>query len=319
MSAFSTADLPESRQVELWERHNATALIGLDVRTAGPLRATEFNVRLPQVDLARVAGSGHVVARTADRIGRDPADAVAVYLTLRGDAWFSHRGSTYSLRPGAILICETDQPFERGFTRGLEELVVKVPHTAFEERTGARSPRTPVIAAFARRGSGGARVSGRGDQYAAALARQVGRATRAERPVPADEHTVLDLVAVLAAGQHAAGPAAHRAAACSFIEEHLTDQGLGADQVAAATGISARQLSRVFAADGTSVPRHILSRRLQLGYAMLASPGSAGQAGISTVADVAARCGFGSASYFSHVFRERFGQRASEVLRERRR
>jgi AraC-like DNA-binding protein len=125
---------------------------------------------------------------------------------------------------------------------------------------------------------------------------------------------VLDLVAVLAAGTDAALATAHRAAARCYIEEHLTSPGLGAEQIAAAIGISERQLSRVFAADGASVPRHVLARRLQLAYSMLAAgpgaePGAAGE----TVADAAARCGFTSAAYFSHVFRQHFGVRASDV------
>jgi AraC-like DNA-binding protein len=82
--------------------------------------------------------------------------------------------------------------------------------------------------------------------------------------------------------------------------------------VAAAVGISARHLSRVFADGGTSVPRHVLSRRLELAHAMLADPASAGP----TVAEVAAACGFTSVTYFSHAFRQRFGQRAGEVRRE---
>ena len=45
--AFSTVGLPASRRVELWETHNATALIGLDVQASEPLVATELNVRLP--------------------------------------------------------------------------------------------------------------------------------------------------------------------------------------------------------------------------------------------------------------------------------
>ena len=101
---------------------------------------------------------------------------------------------------------------------------------------------------------------------------------------------------------------AHRAAARSYIEEHLTDPGLGAGQIAAAIGISERQLSRVFAADGTSVPRLILSRRLQLARLVLSSEAV-------TVADVAARCGFTSVTYFSHAFRSHFGERASDVRR----
>ena len=64
--------------------------------------------------------------RTKKVIERSPTDAIAVYLTLRGDAWFECADRTYALRPGNILVSETDQPFARGFKRGLEELVVKV-------------------------------------------------------------------------------------------------------------------------------------------------------------------------------------------------
>jgi AraC-like DNA-binding protein len=303
-TVFSTAGLPAARRVELWETHNATALIGLDVDATEPLEATELNVQLPQVQLARVAGTPHAVRRTAAVIERSPADAIAVYLTLRGDASFSYPDGTRVLRPGNILVWETDRPFGREFARGLEELVVKVPRAALAGRCEVPRLREPVIATL---GAGG----GNG-QHARALARMTGRATRASRPLPASAGTVLDLVAVLAAGRAAAPATAHRAAARCYVEEHLTDPKLGADQVARAIGISERQLSRVFAAAGTSVPRHILSRRLRLAYSLL----SGGSGGDRTVADIAAQCGFTSVTYFSHAFRAHFGQRASDIRRE---
>jgi AraC-like DNA-binding protein len=307
-TVFSTVGLPGARRVELWETHNATALIGLDVHARDSLEATELNVRLPQIQLARVVASAHAVERTADVIDHSPADAIAVYLTLRGDAWFADRDGTRSLRPGNMLICETDQPFARGFTRGLEELVIKVPRAVWVARTGAAFPHGPAIGAF-----------GGQDPYGQSLARVVGRAARKQRAVPAEENLVLDLVAALAAGRNTARTAAHRAAAKSFIEEHLTDASLGAGQVAAAIGISERQLSRIFAADGTSVPRHILARRLQLAYSILShGTASHGEGGTETVADVAARCGFTSVTYFSHVFRAHFGERASTIGRSTR-
>ncbi len=293
-TVFSTVGLPAARRVELWETHNATALIGLDVRATTALEATELNVQLAEVRLARVSGTAHVVERTPEVIDRSPADAIAVYLTLRGDAWFRHADGAHRLRPGDALICETDQPFARGFTRGLEELVVKVPRAALP---GVGRLPKPVITTF-----------GAHDQYARALAAMAGRAARTERALPADEATVLDLVTVLAGGRAAPMAAAHRATARSYIEEHLTSPGLGAGQVAAATGISERQLSRVFAADGTSGPRYILSRRLRLAHSILSREPIA-------VADVAARCGFTSVTYFSHVFRDHFGERASDIRR----
>lgn len=133
--------------------------------------------------------------------------------------------------------------------------------------------------------------------------------------MPADERTVLDLVAVLADQGAAAPGRAHRAAVRFYIEEQLTDPRLGAEQVAAAIGISERQLSRVFAADSTSIPRHILSRRLDLAYSMLLSAVNGDRA--ETVADIAARRGFTSVTYFSHAFRQRFAQRARDIRGQR--
>jgi AraC-like DNA-binding protein len=298
--AFSTSGLPAARRVELWETHNATALIGLDVQASEPLSATELNLHMPRVDLARVRGSAHVVRRTRNVIERSPANAIAVYLTLRGDAWFECADRTYALRPGNVLVCDTDLPFARGFRHGLEELVVKADRGALP---GIPRLGRPVIASF--------HDNGAADRYARALAVITSRAARTEQSLPADESTVLDLIAVLTGGRAAAPAAAHRAAARSYIEEHLTNPGLGAADVAAAIGISERQLSRVFAADGTSIPRHILSRRLHLAYTLL----SADRATPGTVADIAARCGFTSVTYFSHVFRQFFGHRAAEVRR----
>ena len=313
---FSTAGLPAARRVERWESHNADALIGLDVRAPGPLDATEVNVQLPEARLARVRACAHSVERTAAVIDRSPADSVAVYLTLRGPASFASADGTRELRPGDALVCATDRPFARGFARGLEELVVTVPCDALGRRAGIAPVSRPAITSFAAGAAAGgaARPLPGAGQYARALARLTGRATGPGPVAPPDENTLLDLVAVLAAGRDAALATAHRAAAHCHIEEHLTDPGLSADQVAAAVGISERQLSRVFAADGTSVPRHILTRRLRLAYAILAAPPARGEPA-ATVADVAARCGFTSANYFSHVFRRHFGLRAGDLLR----
>lgn len=301
---FSTAGLPDASRVELWERHNATALIGLSCRTTGPgaLQATELNLPVGDVQLARVVGSSHVVERTQRVIRSSPADAIAVYATLRGDAWFEHAAGLQTLRPGHVLIADADQPFSRGFAHGLEELAIKVPRKAFTDSTGLTSLRSPVVVSFAEGGN----------RYAKALVAAADRATRTHHAIPADERTILGLIAVVATGGDAIPAVAHRAAACSFIDAHLPDRALTASQVAAAIGISERHLSRIFAAEGTSVPQHVLCRRLHLAYSMLADPADVEQ----TVAEVAFRCGFMSATYFSRVFREYFGQRAGDVRRQ---
>jgi AraC-like DNA-binding protein len=272
-----------------------------------------------------VTGSAHSVERTRDLILRCPSDSVAVFLTLRGEARFTADGVALERRRGDALAWEADRPFTRTFARGLEELVVTIPWAELAARSELTALAGPVITSFgAPPAAGSARFgrsagatgsaglagpagSGPPDQHARALARIAGRATRAEHPLRPDERTVLDLVTAIAAGPRSASGAAHRAAARSYIDEHLTDPGLGAAEIAAAACISERQLSRLFAADGGSVPGHVLGRRLELARAILSAPAA------PTVAEVAARCGFTSASYFSHAFRQHFGHRAGDL------
>ncbi|TDP94848.1 helix-turn-helix domain-containing protein [Labedaea rhizosphaerae] len=289
--AFATAG------VEPWEQHNADSLIALACRPPAerPFAATEVNLQLERTHLARVRGTRHVVERSAATIERSPADAIAVYVTVMGDAVFEQDGRRRVLRPGQLLVCDADRPFLRGFGHGLDELAVKVPRTEFAQLTGQHTVGDPVV------------VETSENPHGHALARLVARAVRTDNPVPADDQAVLELVAVLAG--HAELPVAHRAAARAFIEEHLADPALSACDIATATGISERHLSRLFAAADTSVPKHVLARRLDAAHSVLTTDKDL------RTADVAVRCGFTSVAYFSQSFRKRFGVTAGEVRR----
>jgi AraC-like DNA-binding protein len=294
---FSTAGLPEARKVALWEDHNAHALIGLRChpRADSSLDATELNLQLDHIHLARVRGNAHAVERPASVIRTGPADAIAVYLTLAGEAFFACDDRTLTLRPGQMLICDADLPFRRGFDGGLEELAVKVPRAVFRELTGRETLPKPLVRDF-----------GRGGPAARTLARMLDRAVRTRNRVEPDETVALQLIAGLAGGGCKADPAAvHRANARVFIEDHLTDSGLSAARVAAGIGISERHLSRAFA--GTGLPQYVLARRLELAHAMLTAEPQ------TPVGTIAARCGFGSAAHFAQVFRARYGMRATDL------
>jgi AraC-like DNA-binding protein len=300
---FATARIEADRQVELWERHNAESLIALSCRppAARSFEAAEVNLQLDRVHLARVRGTRHLVERSAELVEARPAESIAVYVTILGEAVFEQDGQRRVVRPGQLLICDADRPFRRGFGRGLDELAVKVPRSEFSALTGLATVRAPIVVDV-----------GPGENpHGRALARLVGRAVRRECPVPADEQAVLELVSVLVTSGPVGLPMAHRAAARMFIEERFTDPMLRAADIASGTGISERHLSRLFAAVGTSVPRHILSRRLDAAYGMLTTDTTKGL----RTSDVAARCGFTSVAYFSQAFRNRFGVTAGEARR----
>ncbi|MGW2839320.1 helix-turn-helix domain-containing protein [Streptomyces sp. NPDC001493] len=88
----------------------------------------------------------------------------------------------------------------------------------------------------------------------------------------------------------------------AHIEERLPDPGLCARSVAHALGMSPRHLHRLFEAEELSVARLIRRRRLEVCRAELLRA-----RGRVTVASVAQRWGFASATHFSRVFREAFG------------
>jgi AraC-like DNA-binding protein len=296
--SFSTAGLPEDQRVALWEDHNAHELIGLRCRTLSEatLNATELNLQLEHVHLARVHGNAHIVERSPEMIRSHPADAIAVYLTLVGEAFFYHDDGVRTLRPGQLLICDADRPFMRGFSRGLEELAIKVPRPLFRELTGQGSLTTPLVRDFTR-----------GDVAARTLVRLLDRGLRPEGAEPVDERTALHLLASMAGSRRVDPAAVHLANARAYIEDQLTDTGLSAARVAAGIGISERHLSRAFAAAGSSVPQFVLVRRLERARALLIS------APQTPVGSIAAQCGFGSATYFSQAFRAHFGMRATDV------
>lgn len=288
--------------VRRWERHNADALIALACDVADEhFRALEVNLDLPQTKLALVRGTSHAVIRSADVIEEASAGSIAVYVALRGEAVFEHAGKSRVIRPGQIVLCDPDKPFVRCFGHGLEELAITVSWPRIAAVSGVTGLAEPMVV-DAGRGS---------DPYGSALVRSVRLALRKEAAVPPNEELVVELVSMLVAGDRADPALAYRAGAKAFIEENLADPGLGVAEVAAATGISERHLSRVFADSGQSVPKYILARRLDAAYGRLTSSDAAT---LRTI-DVAQAWGFSSPAYFSQSFHKRFGETAGSVRR----
>jgi AraC-like DNA-binding protein len=299
--SFSTVGLPETQRIARWEDHNAAALIGLRCQMLGEsaLEATEVNLQLEHLHLARVRGNPHVVERPAELIRRQPSDSIALYLTLAGEAFFYHPDGLLTLHPGQALICDADRPFMRGFSGGLEELAIKLPRPLFLELTGRASVTAPIVRDAA-------------DRATRTLARLAGQALAPGRDEAVDEATVLDLLLTVLGAHPRETTPVHLANARAFVEDHLTDPGLSAARVAAGIGISERHLSRAFAAAGPSLPQFVLARRLDRARALLAAEPQA------SIAEVAARCGFGTTTRFAQAFRARFGQRPTDVRRDAR-
>lgn len=298
---FSTAQVPSEERLRAWEEHNAAALIALKCRTPGDdFRGREDNLDLGRAHLARVRATAHVVERPADLVERRPTGSVAIYVSLRGEALFQQAGRRQIMRPGDVLVCDADGSFVRGFGHGLEELAVRVDRRALPGAVGAAEPGEPLIVRRSEE-----------NPFGRALARLVGRAVGVEGATQPDEQAIVDLASALVGDRATRPPVVHRALACALIEERLHDPRLSAPEVADAVGISVRQLTRVFAETGTTFPRYVLGRRLELAHGVLTGPDAAR----SRTATVATACGFSSVAHFSQTFHARFGVTAGELRR----
>ncbi len=298
VTVFSTGGLADAERIRLWEDHNAGSLIALRCRTADrpALDATELNAEAGDIGLARVLGTPHVVRRSRRLIDERPSGSVACYLTLRGEASFSHSAGRERIHPGQMLVCDADQPFIRDFPHGLDELVIRIPRHVILESVLPGPLRSPVVCDLRARGARGR-----------TLIRLVGGAVGPQHQRPADSGLVLALLGAILGGHHQDARAVHFAAAGTVIDDLLADPGLDVSTIAAAIDLSPRHLSRVFARAGVSVPQYVLTRRLERAHAML-------RAGTDRpIAALAAECGFRSSSRFARAFRGRYGVRPSDV------
>lgn len=302
-ATFSVADLPVDDRIPRWEEHNADALIGLTCRTLGDgaLEAVETNVDAGALRLARVHGTSHMVERNSAMVRARPSDAVALYLNLAGEAFFYDADGIVTTDRTRLLMVDADRPFTRGFTGGVAELVLTVPRDdLLMAAPGLRLDRPRTFD-----------VGPTGDAFARALAGSMSRAV-GESDGVLDERSLLDQVRALVGPRSGDATEAYHAAARTWIDAHLADPTLSAERVADAIGVSPRHLSRVFAAQGTSVPQFILGRRLDAARATLQGPA----ARTESVSEVARRWGFTSPAHFSTAFRRRFDQTAVEVRRQ---
>jgi len=306
LSSASTESVPPDERIEFWEDHNRRELVGLTCSSYAEqgLVAEETNLAAGALHVAEILGNAHAVERSRKTCRALPKDSVFASLVLGGTAVFFSGDGVFPVEAGNLVLYETERPYLFAFSAPMRQILVDIPRPVFTERCWSGGVPEPTVL--------GARSTA--ETMAVSALHSVVDALVTQRSLPGGgdpETTLLELIRALGARRFE-GDRGHLAAIRQYIDRHLTDPALGAQRVAAAAGISARHLSRIFEAEGTSPARYILRQRLERAYAQLTSGGTA-----ATIADVAYRCGFASQSHFTRVFREQFGRTPREVRNDR--
>lgn len=296
-----------------WRAAISTAFAPLHVRSG---RRDEFRGRIRtrtvgEVAVSEVASGQQVVQRTSTLIDASGTGRYMLCLQLSGAGILIQDGREAILQPGDISIYDLDRPCTLVFEEDFRSLAVTVP---YDRLTLPQPLVSQLTATRMPRDEGASRVV---SPFLVELSRNIDALSGPEgRRLVA---SAVDLVATVFLGRlevtRQDRPEDRRRALLRRLLDHvdanLADPDLGPATIAAAHFISTRHLHMVFREQGVSVSEWVRSRRLERCRRDLVDPAFRNE----TVAAVAARSGFVSASHFSQVFRKAFGESASDFRR----
>ncbi|TXS04657.1 helix-turn-helix domain-containing protein [Streptomyces sp. adm13(2018)] len=233
----------------------------------------------------------------------DDEDLVVVKLLSRGGARVEQDARDNVVLPGQLFVYDMARPIRLALPEPFQTKSLVLPRAVLglDESDVSRITALPV-------GS----ESAVGGILAPLLSQLVDTAETCPEPVgELIARNVIDLLTVLADEQRGAdtteSPSGARVLLTrirAFIDAHLTDPDLTPELVARAHHVSVRYLHKLFEGEGVTVSRWIQRRRLEECRRTLARR----DATDTTIAGVAHRWGFTSASHFSRVFRAAYGQ-----------
>lgn len=298
-SQFDTRGLPRAQQFAAWRE---AVNVVFDTQST-EARDTGFQTSVSAYLIGDVVlGSIHTGAQRYDRsnakIGRDGHDQYVLQFYLGGSCRVRDGDMQACTRPGDMFIVDASQPLATETTRS-EFLNLAVPRRLLAPLLNAPDQHSMRVL--------------RGTEPMVALLRDhLGALNRhAPQMTLANAQAVLPATLQLAASAINASvnpehmPAVQQCvfvSICRFLEQHLNEPQLSAEQVASAFGMSRATLYRLFENEG-GFATYVRERRLRRCREMLADPARS----TMSIAEIAAQHGFSNAANFARAFRRSIG------------
>lgn len=251
--------------------------------------------------LGTIRALPHRTWRTEEMANSDHRSDYLICLIAAGSATVSQAGRTANLERGSFALLDAARPFTYETSSDVEQLSVLTPRPLLN----ARIPEQLIVDLTA--------VPVRGDAGSGGLVSRFLRDVATSTPSPAEaaEHGLsapaIDMVATVLVGEMG-GLSERRIAqaqdllrAKEALEDGMHDPDRTLTEVAAALGMSLRNLHKLFSTHGTTPNAWLYQARLERARQLLTSTDL-------TVFEVSERVGFRDVSHFSRSFRQRFNQ-----------
>lgn len=248
--------------------------------------------------------------RTSTQLRMDGGDGLDIGLVLSGHRRHEQEHDTALVTsPGEFYVYDAARPSRVAWeTHQGVHLALRRP--AFEAALGGEVPPASVVA----KALSTSRLAPFLKSQFVLLARHMGNLTVEERALLLRQTMELvqfmlqDLSVVHGANDREPNRHGLFVAAQRYIEDHLADPELNAEWIAQALGCSRATLYRAFVDHGQTVAGMIREWRLLRVRRMLEKASSH-----LAIGEIAAGCGFMDRRNFNRLFRERFGQRPSDI------
>ncbi|WP_225823530.1 helix-turn-helix domain-containing protein [Streptomyces naphthomycinicus] len=306
---YTTDAVPAHRRRAYWREALSQTFGAVDMGVPdevdrGRIRAS----LLGPMQVVTVDGDPLRALRTQRLIaGSDNDDFVVVKLLAKGVARIQQDTRDTFLRPGQLFVYDMARPVRLTLPQCFQTKSLVLPREVLglSESDLQRITASPL-----------GTDSALGELLTPFLSRLVDTAgTYPQRTGDQIARNVVDLVQALAEERLGRGSADTPSAARmsllrirSYIDQHLADPDLTPETIAGAHHISVRYLHKLFQLEDLTVSRWIQQRRLEQCRRDLARR----RVGDQTIAAVAHRWGFTSASHFSRVFRAAYGTSPAE-------
>jgi AraC-like DNA-binding protein len=307
--AFSYAGAPNGQGYEAWREEFCRRFCQLDVEpsAAERIQCTVEVTRVGALSFGAAHGSSGSFLRTRSLLS-DGCDDLVLVTAAEGDVLTVQRGLTVELCQAQMCLMSLDDIAECGLSDGGRFTALRIPR---RELVGiCREAEDKLSKPLA----GSPRLRGIVAGYFA-LCAETGPSLDAIVQHTMARH-MTELVALLLRAEANEAPPALRdgygGARLQLLQaqvlKRLDDVELTILSVARQSGLTPKQVQRLFATTGLTFSEFVLEQRLLLAHRLLSGTGGPGE----KIATIAHEAGFGDLSYFNRSFRKRFGMTPSE-------
>ena len=295
----SSAELPPPRQYDWWRDAVSATHLPWDLprRLEGGYRAKFRQQGIGAAQIVHCACDPCEGKRGKAEIAQLKEPLFGVLYVLKGRESLRQGGREIVLEQGAFTLWDSARPIEFGLPQDLEKITLLLPQASLREYL-PQAEDLVMRPVSGQRGAGALFAT-----HLRALARE-GATLPVSGAAPVLRAT-LDLLATSFMAMEVEGGNGYRRAMRrriqDFVLANLADPALCAEVIAAAVGISERQLHRLFQIGGMTLVRWIWQQRLQRCREDLA------RAPHARISEIAFAHGFSDAAHFSRAFRDMFG------------